>query len=123
MYVDGPKALLHPIGREDVGGPSEFVKKVIFKAEERSGADDGGFGEYTADYFFAAALSRFRQLAVGLLEKGSTLVLKNSDGDSLLALNDDTCMNLSTSYLATASAIRSAPSTCTSSSVKFLYCA
>ena len=49
-----------------------------------------------------------------------TLVRKNSDEESLEALKEETCTNRSMSYLATASAMRSAPSTCTSSRVKFL---
>jgi hypothetical protein len=40
-----------------------------------------------------------------------TFVLKNSEGESMLALYDETWMNRSTSYFATASAILSAPST------------
>lgn len=49
-----------------------------------------------------------------------TFVLKNSDGDLASALYEETWMKRSTSYFATASAIRSAPSTWTSSRSKFL---
>lgn len=49
------------------------------------------------------------------------LVAKNSDDDDGSALKDETWIKRSTSYFATASAILSAPSTCTSSSEKFLF--
>lgn len=49
-----------------------------------------------------------------------TLVRKNSEDELRSALKEETWMNRSTSYLATASAIRSAPSTWTSSKSKFL---
>ena len=49
-----------------------------------------------------------------------TFVRKNSEGDLLSALYEETWIKRSTSYLATASAIRSAPSTWTSVKVKFL---
>lgn len=49
-----------------------------------------------------------------------TLVAKNSDFDFESALCDETWIYRSTSYLATASTIRSVPSTCTSSREKFL---
>jgi hypothetical protein len=49
-----------------------------------------------------------------------TFVRKNSEGEFASALYDETWMNRSISYFATASAIRSAPSTCTSSRSKFL---
>jgi hypothetical protein len=48
------------------------------------------------------------------------LVAKNSDDELGLALKDETWMNRSTSYLATASAIRSEPSMWTSEREKFL---
>ena len=48
-------------------------------------------------------------------------VAKNSEGDLGSALCDETWINLSTSYLATASAIRSVPSMCTSDKLKFLH--
>ena len=48
------------------------------------------------------------------------MVLKNSEDDSGSALCDETWMKRSTSYLATASAMRSVPSMCTSAREKFL---
>jgi hypothetical protein len=48
------------------------------------------------------------------------LVAKNSHVELGLALYDETWMKRSTSYFATASAIRSLPSMCTSASEKFL---
>lgn len=48
------------------------------------------------------------------VERIRTLVEKYSDGESLLALYEETWMKRSISYLAVASAMRSVPSTWTS---------
>ena len=63
--MDWPVAFLHPVGCQDVSRAGKFVEEVIFEAEEGRGADDCGFGEDAADYFFAPTLSRVRQLVVG----------------------------------------------------------
>ena len=54
--MDGPVAFLHVVGGEEIGYAGEFVEEFVFEAEEGGWADDGRFGEYAADYFFATGL-------------------------------------------------------------------
>lgn len=120
-YVNGPECLLHPIGGNKIRYTCKLVEKSILESEKRSWSDDCGFWEDLPHDILTTSLARelakiFHLPMVVYL----TFVRKNSDGEFLLALYEETWTNRSTSYLATASAIRSAPSTWTSSRVKFL---
>ena len=100
----------------------KLMQEFILKTKKRCRPDNRCFGKDTSDYFFCSTLS-ICALAFSSFERSTTcntLVRKNSDEELVLALCDETWMKRSTSYLATASAIRSAPSTWTSSNVKFL---
>lgn len=54
--MDGPEALFHVVGSEDVGETSELVKEVILAAVHRGGADNGRLGIDFADNFLAPGL-------------------------------------------------------------------
>lgn len=120
-YVNGPECLLHPIRGNKIRYACKFMEKSIFESEKRSWSDDCCFGEDLPHDLLTTSLAResakvFHLHTVLYL----TFVRKNSDDEFLLALYEETWTNRSTSYLATASEIRSAPSTWTSSRVKFL---
>ena len=55
-YVDGPISFLHVVCGEEVGHAGELVEEVVLEAEEGRRSDDGCFGEYASDDFFAAGL-------------------------------------------------------------------
>jgi hypothetical protein len=55
-YVDGPEALLHAVGSEDVGEASELVKKVVLESEHRGGANNGRLRVDVADNFLTPGL-------------------------------------------------------------------
>lgn len=55
-YVDGPEALLHVVGRENVASSGQFVKKVVLETEHRRRAHDGGLGVDFADDFLTPCL-------------------------------------------------------------------
>lgn len=54
--MDGPEALLHVVGGEDVGETSELVKEVILAAEHRGRAHNGRLGVDFPDNFLAPSL-------------------------------------------------------------------
>lgn len=114
-------ALLHMVGCENVGHASKLVEQAVFESEERCRSHNRCLWEYASNYFLASTLfEKMSAFEKRLIRVALTFVLKKSDGDLGSALYDETWMNRSTSYLATASAILSAPSTCTSSRSKFL---
>lgn len=55
-YVDGPRALLHVVGSEDVGEASKLVKEVVLESEHRGRADNGGLGVDVTDNFLTPGL-------------------------------------------------------------------
>lgn len=54
--MNGPEALLHVIGGEEIGDAGKFVEEVVFKTEHGSRADDGGFGEDLTGNLFTTGL-------------------------------------------------------------------
>ena len=55
-YVDGPEALLHVVGSEDVANLGQLVEEVVLETEHGSGTDDGGLGVDVADDFLTPGL-------------------------------------------------------------------
>ena len=118
--MDWPKSLLEVIRCYHVRHSSKLFEQAILESEYRCWADDCCFGEDTPDDLFASSLRSFSPQRHSLPAKLLTFVRKNSEAEFLLALWEDTWMKRSTSYFATASAMRSALSTWTSSRSKFL---
>jgi hypothetical protein len=54
--VDGPEALLHVVGSEDVANLGQLVEEVVLETEHGSGTDDGGLGVDVADDFLTPGL-------------------------------------------------------------------
>ena len=120
-YVNGPECLLHPIRGNKICYACKLVEKSILESEKRSWSDDCCFREDLPHDILTTSLTyELAKIFCLPSEVYFTFVRKNSEGEFLLALYEETWTNRSMSYLATASAIRSAPSTWTSSRVKFL---
>lgn len=83
-YVDRPEALLQVVGGQEIGCPGEFVKEIVFEAERGGWSDNGGFGVDIACHFFSPSLFQLDPFYFRILRL--TLVEKNSEGESLLAL-------------------------------------
>lgn len=87
-YVDGPVALLHVVGSEDVANLGQLVEEVVLETEHGGGTDDGGFGVDVADdlltpgLYSSVLLAGFSWIAYISL----TLVAKYSEGESRRAL-------------------------------------
>ena len=43
-YVNGPEALLHVVGSEQVGNTGKLVQKVVLETEHRGRSHDGSLG-------------------------------------------------------------------------------
>lgn len=117
--MDRPVTLLHVVGGENIGDTSQSVKQAVLESEHRCRSDNGGLWEDAANDSLATRLLKIRY-CYNVLAIRLTLVRKNSEGESRDALKEERWINRSISYFATASAIRSAPSTLTSSRSKFL---
>lgn len=55
-YMNGPGALLHIVGSEDVGEAGKLVKEVVLETEHRGRADNGGLGVDVTDNFLTPGL-------------------------------------------------------------------
>lgn len=54
--MDGPEALLHVVGSEDVGKASELVKEVVLESEHRGRANNSRLGIDVAYNFLTPGL-------------------------------------------------------------------
>lgn len=119
--MHGPVPLLHVVRREEVYDAGELQQQVVLETEDGRRPDNGGLGEdfprHPLGMALQAELVVWSSAGAGVR---ATLVAKNSEAELGSALYDETWMYRSTSYLATASAIRSVPSMCTSAREKFL---
>lgn len=89
--MNRPISLLHPIRSKEIGHPSEFVKQVVFEPKKRSRSNDRGLRKYTSHNFFTSGLED--KIRNGLHESDyspCTFVRKNSEGEFLSALKEET---------------------------------
>jgi hypothetical protein len=118
--VHGEELLLPVVGAQHVAAAGERVQKPVLESVHGSRTNDGCLGEDGTRLNLTLALIIVSTSASCTDLAALTLVAKNSEGELGLALYDETWMYLSTSYLATDSAILWVPSTWTSSKEKFL---
>lgn len=71
--VDGPEALGHVVGGEDVGGAGQAVQEAVLETEHGRRPDDGGLGEDVAGDLLAVVL--------GLVELGWRVGVDRVGGD------------------------------------------
>ena len=89
--MDGPKPFLHVISGEQIGHSGELMQQVILKAKQWRGSHDGSLRESISYDSLAPCLNHVSQSSFSAKATAcSTLVLKNSDGNFLSALNEDT---------------------------------
>lgn len=88
-----PVPLLHVVCCEEIGDAGELQQQVVLEAEHGRRPDNGGFGEDVPRHLFAIAL-RVKLESVWVFGRArsilDTLVAKNSEPDSGLALYDET---------------------------------
>lgn len=56
-YVNRPVALLHVVGREEVGDTSELVEQVVFETKHGRRTDDGSLREDVTGDLLTPSLS------------------------------------------------------------------
>ena len=55
-YVDRPEALLHVVGREEVGDTGQSVEQVVFESEHGRRTDNSSLGVDRANQFLSPSL-------------------------------------------------------------------
>ena len=90
--MDWPKPFMHVISGEQICHSGELMQQAIFEAKQWCGSHDGGLREDISYDSLAPCLNHVSLVFIFLPKATacSTLVLKNSDGDFLLALWEDT---------------------------------
>lgn len=85
--MNGPVALLHVVGSENIAHFGQLVEEVILEAEHGGRPDNGGLGVDFADDLLTPRLYIIRTLASCILAMYVlTLVAKYSEGESRRAL-------------------------------------